>query len=154
MDMLGKAKSILKGALNLGQEPRCETSEPPDQSAFIDRFNLFGYGLGRKCETGNTLGYDRVTGRKMRRVLGQRDDDHELACADKCHGNQVPLTCDGPEDCPGAQCCYGNGGQGGSTCKASCSTIACHRDTDCPQATSKCCPKAFTPAYGVCQTAC
>jgi hypothetical protein len=64
------------------------------------------------------------------------------------------FACDGPEDCPGAQCCYGNGGQGGSTCKATCSTIACHHDTDCPPATSKCCPKAFTPDYGVCQTAC
>ena len=40
MDILGKGKSILEGALNLGQERRRETSEPPDQSAFIDRFNL------------------------------------------------------------------------------------------------------------------
>lgn len=64
------------------------------------------------------------------------------------------FACDGPEDCPGAVCCFGNGGQGGSTCKATCASIACHHDADCPQATPKCCPKAFTPNYGVCQTAC
>lgn len=64
------------------------------------------------------------------------------------------FACDGPEDCPGALCCFGNGGQGGSTCKATCSSIACHHDADCPPATSKCCPKQFTPNYGVCQTAC
>ena len=28
---------------------------------------------------GQSLGYDRVTGREMRRVLGQWDDDHQLA---------------------------------------------------------------------------
>jgi hypothetical protein len=64
------------------------------------------------------------------------------------------FACDGPEDCPSGQCCYGNGGQGGSQCRASCAAPACHVDGDCPSATPKCCPKTFTPMYKVCQTAC
>ncbi len=64
------------------------------------------------------------------------------------------FACDGPEDCPGGACCYGNGGTGGSLCKASCSSIACHVDMNCPSATPKCCPKMFTPGYDVCQTQC
>jgi len=64
------------------------------------------------------------------------------------------FSCDGPEDCSGSACCYGNGGQGGTSCKAGCAAPACHIDNDCPQATPKCCPKAFTPNYRVCQTAC
>ena len=64
------------------------------------------------------------------------------------------FSCDGPEDCSGAACCYGNGGQGGTSCKASCAAPACHIDSDCPAGTSKCCPKAFTPNYRVCQVTC
>jgi hypothetical protein len=63
------------------------------------------------------------------------------------------FVCDGPEDCPNAICCFPN--SGGSRCQTqNCGAIACHNDGDCPTATSKCCPKAFTPNYGVCQTAC
>jgi len=64
------------------------------------------------------------------------------------------FACDGPEDCAGSACCFGNGGQGGTTCKASCATPACHGDGDCGGATSKCCPKLFTPNYRVCQAQC
>jgi hypothetical protein len=64
------------------------------------------------------------------------------------------FACDGPEDCPTGQCCYGNGGQGGSTCRASCAAPACHVDGDCPTTAPKCCPKMFTPMYKVCQSAC
>src|SRR5215470_16016059 len=64
------------------------------------------------------------------------------------------FACDGPEDCPSGQCCYGNGGQGGSQCRASCTSPACHVDQDCPVGMQKCCPKAFTPMYKVCQSSC
>jgi len=64
------------------------------------------------------------------------------------------FACDGPEDCSGSECCFGNGGQGGATCRASCAAIACHGDGDCPTAASKCCAKAFTPGYRVCQVQC
>ena len=67
------------------------------------------------------------------------------------------FACDGPEDCGAGTCCFGNGGQGGSTCKAAgqtCGDVACHFDTDCSGGTPKCCPKMFTPSYGVCQAAC
>src|SRR5689334_22325614 len=63
------------------------------------------------------------------------------------------FACDGPEDCPGAVCCFPN--SGGSRCQANnCQAIACHVSTDCPMATPKCCPKTFTPGYGVCQVQC
>ena len=67
------------------------------------------------------------------------------------------FACDGPEDCNGGTCCFGNGGQMGSACKAvgqNCGEAACHCDTDCSGATPKCCPKMFTPSYGVCASAC
>lgn len=79
LDVLGEGKSIFEGALDLGKERGCQTSQPFDQTPFIDGFDLFGHDLGCKRQTGNPLGYDRVTGREMRRVLGQWNDDHELA---------------------------------------------------------------------------
>jgi hypothetical protein len=78
LDVLGEGESIFEGAL-VGEEHRCQTSQPFDQTSFIDGFDLFGHYLGRKRETKNPLGYDCVTGREMRRVLGKWDDDHELA---------------------------------------------------------------------------
>jgi hypothetical protein len=79
MEFLGEGKSIFEGALDLGEERRRQSSQSFNQTPFVDRFDLFGYDLGRKCETSNPFGYDRVTGREMRRVLGQRNDNHELA---------------------------------------------------------------------------
>lgn len=65
------------------------------------------------------------------------------------------FACDGPEDCPNAVCCYPNANNGSRCQTNSCQAVACHKDTDCPSATSKCCPKTFAPSnYGVCQTAC
>jgi len=64
------------------------------------------------------------------------------------------FACDGPEDCSGSVCCFGNGGQGGTSCKGSCATPACHGDGDCGGGTPKCCPKVFTPNYRVCQAQC
>jgi hypothetical protein len=62
--------------------------------------------------------------------------------------------CDGPEDCAGGNCCYGNGG-GGSECRTtSCQQLACHADLECPSGTPRCCPKLFTPNYSVCQAQC
>jgi hypothetical protein len=64
------------------------------------------------------------------------------------------FACDGPEDCPGAVCCYPNSNNG-SRCQANnCQAIACHADTDCPTGTSKCCLKPFSPDYKVCQAQC
>ncbi|HEU0031467.1 MAG TPA: hypothetical protein VFQ53_12600 [Kofleriaceae bacterium] len=66
------------------------------------------------------------------------------------------FACDGAEDCNGGTCCFGNGGQGGSTCQAgtNCGAIACHEDADCGGGTPKCCPRPFTPDYKVCLAAC
>ncbi len=75
----GECESIFEGALDLGKERGCQTSQPFDQPTLIDGFDLFGHDLGRKRQTGNPFGYDRVTGREMRRILGQRNDNHELA---------------------------------------------------------------------------
>jgi hypothetical protein len=76
-----------------------------------------------------------------------------LACTGVGQCPVPSFACDGPEDCPGAQCCFGSQGQGGSSCKT-CAAPACHVDTDCPTTAAKCCPKMFTPGYKVCQTAC
>ena len=76
---LWQSESVLKSALDLGEERWRQTSQPFDHSAFIDGFDLFGDGLGRKRETRNPLGYDRVTRREMCRVLGQGDNNHKLA---------------------------------------------------------------------------
>lgn len=79
-----------------------------------------------------------------------------IACKPVADCPTQSFECDGPEDCAGT-CCFGNGGQGGSTCKAAgqtCGDVACHFDTDCNGGTPKCCPKMFTPSYKVCQAAC
>ena len=78
-DVLGEGESIFEGAFNLGKERGRQASQPLDQATFIDGFDLFGYDLGCKGETSSPFGYDRVTWREMRRVLGQRNDNHELA---------------------------------------------------------------------------
>src|SRR5713226_3697453 len=79
LDVLGKGESIFKGALDLGEERGCQTSEPFEQTPFIHGFDLFSHGLGRKRETSNALGYERMTRREMSRVLGQWNDHYELA---------------------------------------------------------------------------
>jgi hypothetical protein len=70
---LWEGESIFKGALDLGEERGCQTSQPSDYAVFIDSFDLFGEGLGRKRETSNTLGYDRVAGREMCRCSWSRE---------------------------------------------------------------------------------
>jgi hypothetical protein len=80
-----------------------------------------------------------------------------IACKQAVDCPTQNFACDGPEDCGTGTCCFGSGGQGGSVCKAAgqnCQDLACHYDTDCSGATPKCCPKPFTPSYGVCQAAC
>jgi hypothetical protein len=64
------------------------------------------------------------------------------------------FACDGPEDCPGAVCCYPNGANGSRCQTNNCQAVACHTDGDCPSGTPKCCFKSFSPGYNVCQTAC
>ena len=88
-------------------------------------------------------------------TLGQQDCCIGVVNACKPTGTcpSQGFACDGPEDCPGAVCCFPN--NNGSRCQANnCQAIACHADADCPAATAKCCPKAFTPSYGVCQVQC
>ena len=77
----------------------------------------------------------------------------QTACKAAADCPTQSFECDGPEDC---NCCFGNGGQGGSTCNAAGQNCtggkACHYDSDCGG--MKCCPKMFTPSYKVCQAAC
>ena len=55
---LREGKSIFEGALDLGKERGRQTSQPFDQTPFVDGFDLFGHDLGCKRQTGNPLGYD------------------------------------------------------------------------------------------------
>ena len=80
-----------------------------------------------------------------------------IACKAEADCPTQSFACDGPEDCGGGNCCYGNGGQLGSTCRAAgqnCQDEACHDDSECGGGTPKCCPKMFTPSYKVCAAAC
>jgi hypothetical protein len=97
-----------------------------------------------------------------------------------CDGGDSPFACDGPENCPGAQCCvYVNTGTGGGVtghaeCGNACvgsvatsgtgavilQTRLCHSDTDCASFSgtllgastpfSACCHSAATAPYHVC----
>lgn len=41
--------------------------------------------------------------------------------------------CDGPEDCPGARCCFSTGGSARAECHANCAgPELCHDERDCP----------------------
>jgi len=53
LDVLGEGESIFEGALDLGKERGCQTSQPFDQTPFIDGLDLFGHRLRRKRETSN-----------------------------------------------------------------------------------------------------
>ena len=44
--VLREGESIFEGALDLEKEGGCRTSEPFDQTPFIDGFDLFGHDLG------------------------------------------------------------------------------------------------------------
>jgi hypothetical protein len=60
--------------------------------------------------------------------------------AGSCQG--VNFDCDGPEDCDsGEVCCYGGGGNGGTSCTtaASCPAPTCSTATDCPTQGQMCC---------------
>ena len=57
-----------------------------------------------------------------------------------CQG--VNFDCDGTEDCSnGDVCCYGGGGNGGTSCvaAASCPAPTCGSATDCPTQGQQCC---------------
>lgn len=64
---------------------------------------------------------------------GFRCQAHGQAC------DGVVTTCDGPEDCPGKECCI-IGIQGTCTATGTCLAISCHVDDDCKGALGKCCP--------------
>lgn len=90
------------------------------------------------------------------------DGGASFECASECPEGGVPMACDGPEDCGGAQCCVQiDVGAGtlpncpiqtnGATCKASCPTQIpmscpgqgqgqlCHSSADCTDAQNPSC---------------
>jgi hypothetical protein len=77
----------------------------------------------------------------------------QLECKDNCGGNQATFACDGPEDCPGEECCFA---RSGSTCDTSCgfgAQVACRSAQDCPGAGDKCCPTQY-PNVSLCAPVC
>ena len=74
-----------------------------------------------------------------------------LAGGATCEAPSAQIRCDGPEDCPGQQCCVENLSQI-SGCQASCAsgTFAqlCHAQGDCPQG-QMCCPSGIPPVSGI-----
>jgi len=71
--------------------------------------------------------------------------------ASVCLATSCNISCDGPEDCPGQQCCIETVSQT-SGCQASCDSGTferlCHAQADCP-AGQMCCPTKFTPGPGI-----
>jgi hypothetical protein len=74
-----------------------------------------------------------------------------LAGGATCEAPSAQISCDGPEDCPGQQCCVESLSQI-SGCQTSCAsgTFAqlCHAHGDCP-AGQTCCPSGIPPVSGV-----
>lgn len=67
----------------------------------------------------------------------------QFDCADKCDKGQGTFACDGPEDCPGQECCFS---RTDSSCAASCGIgeqQACRTDADCPGGVDSCCPTQY-----------
>lgn len=80
-----------------------------------------------------------------------------IACRPSCEGDEVPISCDGPEDCGGGACCWGL--TGGSTCEASADactgvrpTPACHETAHCEVLDgTQCQPEMFVPWISTCR---
>lgn len=128
-----------KDAPASGDGPRSDGPRPTDGSITID---------GPPVAPGPACGATTCT-------LGQQVCCIGAVSVCRVPGNcpSLEFACDGPEDCPNAVCCFPN--NTGSRCQTNnCGAIACHVDGDCSGATPKCCPKAFTPNYKVCQAQC
>ena len=80
-----------------------------------------------------------------------------VACRSACEGSEVPISCDGPEDCDGGVCCWGL--TGGSTCETSADactgvrpTPACHEQAHCDVVDdTQCQPEMFVPWISTCR---
>ena len=73
-------------------------------------------------------------------------------CKDKCDGNQGTFACDGPEDCPGQECCVG---RTSSACADSCGfgeSTACRSPSDCSGG-DQCCSTQY-PTLNLCGLIC
>jgi hypothetical protein len=76
-----------------------------------------------------------------------------FSCESSCKSGQETWACDGPEDCPGKDCCVT---QFGSRCASDCNGnegVACRSGDDCPNDEPKCCPTQ-APNLEVCRFAC
>lgn len=78
------------------------------------------------------------------------------ACAETCADGELPLTCDGPEDCNGGGCCFGL--MAGSLCAASptecegaASDVLCKSDGDCADLGGACLPHPLISSLSTCQ---
>ncbi len=72
------------------------------------------------------------------------------APAESCTG--ISTRCDGPEDCPGGECCL-SAGSGVCTAAGTCVTAtACHDSGDCTGAATTCCAILMTSWRGCFQT--
>jgi hypothetical protein len=62
------------------------------------------------------------------------------------------FACDGPEDCPGAICCFaGDTVKGNATCKLPCEgRVVCHKTSDCPSTLECLTHFGFPDGTGLC----
>jgi hypothetical protein len=74
-------------------------------------------------------------------------------CKATCGDGEVTYACDGPEDCPGQDCCF-TGQRGGSHCASGCGfgeVQACRASSDCTL--QQCCPTQ-SPNVEICAAVC
>jgi hypothetical protein len=77
--MLRKTERIFEGALDLLQHRGGESSQPSDDTLFINRFDLFSYNFRCEGETSRAFRNHNVTGGEMGCIFRQRHDNNELA---------------------------------------------------------------------------
>src|SRR5918996_4967427 len=75
----GECERIFKSALDLFEERGRQVSKPFDNPALIDGFHLLSHSLGSERKMGHPLGNERMTRREVGGVLGQWNNDYELA---------------------------------------------------------------------------
>jgi hypothetical protein len=146
--------------------PGCRTGllDPTDGGASAGaRFDLAAMDLPFVCDvTGEATvgsiacGAMSCTGNGATCCVDDTSGAGTCGAAAACPGGFSTFTCDGPEDCPSALCCFtGNVTRGKSDCLKTCGgNVVCHSAADCPKGDRCVQHPAFPPGSGVCKPTC
>jgi hypothetical protein len=86
-------------------------------------------------------------------------DRSRLVCQTAACGDSDQFDCDGPEDCPGAVCCFPkrnafSRAACASSCPAMSASVLCHETRDCRPGQVCCLNFLLGPSNGLCLGAC